>query len=69
MVLVYDTQLPWRGFQVQSLVTHVWMLLCYTIYKILYMCRIPVPAVRSGDYFRCSLLAAVFFDQLHIRGV
>ena len=39
-------------FQVYYLVTPLWILLCCTTYKILYMCRILVPVVRFGAYFK-----------------
>lgn len=61
MVLVYDIHLSSRAFQVQSLVTPMWILLRCTTYKILYMCKILVPAVRFGACFKvyssccCSL--------------
>jgi len=52
MFLVYDTHLSCRAFQVQSLVTPLWTLLCCTTYKILYLCKILVPAVRFGACFK-----------------
>jgi hypothetical protein len=39
----------WRSFKG---VTPVWIFLCCATYNILYMCRIPVPAVRVGAFFK-----------------
>ena len=57
-----------RELQVHTCHTFVDILLCCTTYKILYMCRILVPAVRFGAYFKmCTPCCCSVWSTSHKR--